>query len=122
MQDILKRINNGFDGIIRNIGVVNFKQATIEVSCYNNKTKEWININFQFDNIKEINIFQKLNTSSQILSDGINFGEIEGFYYLDFNPYLDLGSENTISDIRKSDVYIISEKIGYTIKNYSDFS
>lgn len=83
-----------------------------------NKKGEWVNGIFQLEGIKEFHCFQKLNTSSQILSAGIIIKRIDSLTYFDLNPYGD--DIRNLDDIRKSDMYFVAEKLNDKIVDYCE--
>jgi hypothetical protein len=120
MDDFLTQYNRGFDGIIRKLTICNFDSATVEISVYDISSSDWANIRFEIRELHEVRVFQKLNTTSQILSDGIAFGKLEEYYVLDLNPFRE--GEMDWNLLKKSDVYFVAKQINYQSLPYSDCS
>lgn len=120
MQELLKKINQGYDGLIREIKIFNGnKSAEIIVSVTDSENNgQWINIIFQMREIKEFKVNQKLNFSNIVISDGIKFKIIDNISYIDFAPYSD--EIDTIEDFRFSDTYFGCNSIEWKIIPYSE--
>ena len=121
MQELLKKINQGYDGLIREIKIFNGnKNADIIVSVIDSENNgQWINIIFQMREIKEFKVNQKLNFSNIVISDGIRFKIIDNISYIDFAPYSD--EIDTIEDFRFSDTYFGCNSIKWKIIPYSEY-
>jgi hypothetical protein len=120
MNNLLKRINQGYDGLIRAIRIFNGnKDAEIIVSVidYEND-REWINIIFSISGIKEFKINQNLNFSNVVLTNGIKFKRIDYSSFIDFAPYSDV--IDTIEDFRFSETYFGCDSIDWKIIPYSE--
>ena len=119
MNSLLKKINQGYDGLVREIRIFNGNkdaELTISVMDYE-KEKEWINIIFTLRGIEEFKVNQKLNFSSVVLSDGIKFKKIDSRSYIDFAPYSD--EIDSIEDFRFSDTYFGCNSIDWKIIPYN---
>jgi len=118
ISDLLKEINNGYDGLIRKIEFQSFDNVLIVISVMKGKNSEWVNIKFLLNGLKEFTVKQKKHYSNTVLSSGIFYTNIDGIHYIDFSPYSD--SMENESDVRMSDVYFASELIDYVISPYSE--
>ncbi len=119
LEEFLKRIHNGDDGLIRKVEINNMKEAIIIVSVMDfENSQSWINVKFTANNLKEFKIVQKQNFSNVVLSSGIKFKEIDGFCFLDFDPYSD--EIDTVDDFRRSEVYVCCDEICFDILPYSE--
>jgi hypothetical protein len=118
MNSLLKRINHGYDGLIREIRIFNGnKDAEITVSVMDYKNdREWINIIFSINGIKEFKVNQNLNFSNVVLADGIKLKKINYSSYIDFAPYSD--EIDTIEDFRFSETYFGCDSINWKIVPY----
>jgi len=120
MNSLLKRINQGYDGLIREIRIFNGNknaEITVSVMDYENERK-WINIIFIIKRIEEFKLKQKLNFSNVVLSDGIKFKKIESKSYIDFAPYSD--EIDSIEDFRFSEIYFGCDSIDWKIIPYNE--
>ncbi|WP_088394589.1 hypothetical protein [Flavobacterium davisii] len=120
MEELLKKINQGYDGLIRVIKVFNgFQNAEITISVIDlENNRDWINVVFFIKGIKEFKINQRMNFSNVVLSDGIKFKKIDNHFYIDFAPYSD--EIVTIEDFRFSDIYFGCDSIEWETKSYSE--
>ena len=118
ISNLLKEIANGYDGLIRKIEFQSFDSAFIVISAMRGENREWVNVKFQLNGLKEFSVKQKLNYSNVVLSSGISYMNINNTHYIDFSPYSD--SMETESDFRMSDVYFSSELIDYEMIPYSE--
>jgi len=119
MKEFLKKINNGYDGLIRSIGVKSFSSASIVVSVMDEENDyEWINVRFEIDSIVEFKVIQRINTSNIVLSEGIKVEYYNSHVYIAFSPYSN--ELRTLEDFRNSDVYFGCKNIKFTIEPYSE--
>lgn len=120
MNEFLKKINYGYDGLIRSIKLHSFSMIEITISVMDSENQNnWINVHFIADKITEFKINQKLNTSNIVMSGGIKYMEINDILYLDFAPYSE--EITTIEDLRHSDIYFgCSSMIHWIITKYDD--
>ena len=119
MKELLKRINYGYDGLIRSILIKPsyYAEVTISVMDYLNDN-EWINIKFLIKDIVEFKVLQNKNTSNTVLSSGIKMKVIDNVHYIDFAPYSD--EIDTINDFRQSEVYFAANNLEWKIEQYSE--
>lgn len=119
MESFFKRINNGYDGVIRKIICHSEEEIEIIISTMDtNNDWEWINVIFTIRNIKEFKIHKKFNYSNNILSNGIKYIEIDDFNYIDFAPYSD--QIDTIEEIYNSDIFFCGN-ITWEVLPYNEF-
>jgi len=118
VNELLKEIVDGYDGLIRKIEFQSFNRVFVTISAMKKLNNEWVNIEFQLDGLKEFTVKQKINCSSAVLSGGIIYMSINGTHYIDFSPYSEV-MENE-DDFRMSDIYFSSELISYKILPYSE--
>ena len=76
-MDILKRINFGYDGLIRSI-TIHKNAVHIEISAKDITVDEWVNVMFILKGISEYKIWQPELTSNEVLSDAIQLKIVNG--------------------------------------------
>ncbi|MCU1795196.1 hypothetical protein [Pectobacterium polaris] len=116
--DMLDKITNGYDGIIKKIKFIYFDHVTVEVSVIRGSDREWVNVEFELKGLVEFAVKQETKCSNTVMSNGISYKCIDSIHYIDFSPYSD--DMEDISDYRMSDVYFAAKEIGYSINSYSD--
>lgn len=121
MENFLKRIIQGSDGLIRSILMHSyFRIAEITVSVMDaENNKDWINVKFVLKDVKEFNISQKNRMSNVVLSSGIQFKVLDGINYIDFSSY-SIDPE-TVVEFRESDTYFGFTEYNYEILPYSEY-
>ena len=118
MNNLLKDIMNGYDGLIRRIEFDSFDNVSITISAMKIPQKKWINVKFKLSGLKEFVVRQKLNSSNVVLSGGIVYKEINGVKYIDFSPYSEI-MENE-DDFRMSDLYFSADNISFEFLPYCE--
>lgn len=119
MIQLLRRINKGYDGLIREISLKNFNNATIEVSVMDaHNNYEWINVVFYCNGLIEFSVIQKARYSNIVLSSGIIYREISGIHYIDFSPYSE--EIDSVEEFRKSDIYFAAKEVKFETKLYTE--
>ncbi|MBU9846273.1 hypothetical protein [Rahnella ecdela] len=118
INNLLKEITSGYDGLIRKIEFQSFNSVSVTISAMKLINGEWINIKFQLDNLTEFTVKQKVNCSNVVLSSGIAYMNTNNIHYIDFSPYSEeMEDEN---DFRMSDLFFASELISYQVDSYSE--
>ncbi|MGE7951567.1 hypothetical protein [Lysinibacillus xylanilyticus] len=118
MNELLKRINYGFDGLIRSLKVNNFNSAEIVISVQDTEINEWVNVKFIIEALEEFKILKNPRVSNVVLSSGIKIKEISGLYYIDFAPFSD--EIDSVFDFRQSDIYFSGKLLRWYFEEYSE--
>jgi len=118
IDDILKEISLGYDGLIRSVSFKAFDSVSVEISARKKLGGNWINVRFVMKGVLEFCVKQKINYSNTVLSSGICHKIIDGVNYIDFCPFTD--EADGVDDFRMSDVYFASKSIEYEIIPYSE--
>lgn len=119
MNNLLNRINYGYDGLIRQVRMTYVEahpHVLIEISAQ--LDGEWVNIEFLLESIHEYKIAQSSQHSHIVMSDGIGYTLINDIHYIDFSPYAE--ESNTIDEIRRSTCYFGATRISYKILPYRE--
>ena len=87
MNELLRKIDSGYDGLIRSIQIKNFDSAIVIISVQDNEVKEWINVRFTIESLEEFKILQKPKMSNVVMSSGIKIKKISEMFYIDFAPF-----------------------------------
>lgn len=118
IEQLLKMITCGYDGLVREIHFPSLNEASITISAMHQARGEWVNIRFAFSGLVEFTVRQQIHTSSIVLSNGIFYQKIKDVHYLDFSPYSEqMGS---MDDLRMSDLFFAAKHIAYNIRPYSE--
>ncbi|CAI0708774.1 hypothetical protein AB4J97_03090 [Serratia fonticola] len=118
INNFLKEITIGYDGLIRKIEFLSFDSAFVVISVMKKTNGEWVNVKFHLKGLKEFSVKQKPNHSNVVLSGGISYMIINNIHFIDFSPYSD--SMENENDFRMSDVYFASELIECEVLPYSE--
>jgi hypothetical protein len=118
MEELLERINYGYDGLIRSIVIKSFRRAEVRISIIDSGNNQWANLKITLDDIIEFKVAQAARTSNLVLSDGIKMKAFESNYFIDFSPYSE--QVETVDDFRKSDIYFASKIIDWVFEPYSE--
>lgn len=109
IENLLKDVSNGFDGLIKRVEFKNLQEVTVVILVKSKFHSNWVYVEFSMDNLTEYKIAQPLNNSNEVMSIGISFSKINDINYIDFSPY----SEIMVSpdDYRRSNFYFASKNI-----------
>ncbi len=120
MNNLLKRIKNGYNGLIRKIIIQAMPQnAEIIVSVMDfENNQNWINIKFLLTEIEAFKIFKAPKTSNTVLYQGISLLEVNDLFYVVFSPYCD--EIENLEEVRKSDIYFGCKGIFCDILPYEE--
>lgn len=116
-MDILKRINFGYDVLIRSI-TIHKDAVRIEISAKDTTVDKWVNVLFILKGLYEYKIWQPELTSNEVLSDAIQLKMVNGVVWFGLVPYSE--DIDNIEDLRKSYIYFICNSFNCKILPYKE--
>ena len=118
MDELLKKLHFGYDGLIRNINISGFNSAEIVISVKDHDLEKWINVRFVINSLEVFRLLKNRNATNVILSSGIQIKRISGLIYLNLDPRSD--EFESLEDLEDSEVYFAGKTINYKIELYSE--
>ncbi|MCL2677687.1 MAG: hypothetical protein FWE85_01380 [Clostridiales bacterium] len=118
LSKLLKKIDFGYDCIIRSMKIKDFNCAEVIISAQDQELNKWVNIKFIINSLEECKIIKNLKRTNVVLSSGIQIVEVSGIYYLDLDPYSE--EYEPIEDLKYSEVYFAGKSFCWEIGPYSE--
>ena len=119
LEELLKRIDSGNDGVIRSICIKNFNYAEIVISALDMETTKWINVRLVIESIAEFKVSQDYSISNVVISPfGIKIDKINDLYYIDLSS--SYNEMEDVSDYRESDIYFAGKSLSWSLEPYSE--
>jgi hypothetical protein len=109
------------DGLIRFVRVAYARESAVgevAVSVREGLNGSWVNIHFRVEGLESFTLRQPLNTTSQVLFDGVSVRWFGGLCYLDLSH--DCADRTTPADYERADFLLVGRRCFWSSAPYSD--